>query len=50
VSVIDWTATGAPPPISTLPTLIRRSLATDEQCSGLSGKYGVDSPAKSKHG
>ena len=28
VSVIDCTTTGAPPPISTLPTLIARSLAT----------------------
>jgi hypothetical protein len=28
VSVIDCTTTGAPPPISTLPTQIRRSLAT----------------------
>ena len=27
VSVIDWTTTGAPPPIWTLPTLIERSLA-----------------------
>ena len=28
VSVIDWTTTGAPPPILTLPTVIWRSLAT----------------------
>jgi hypothetical protein len=27
VNVIDWTTTGAPPPISTLPTLIDRVLA-----------------------
>src|SRR5438093_4964455 len=27
VRVIDWTTTGAPPPISTFPTLIDRSLA-----------------------
>jgi hypothetical protein len=27
VSVIDWTTTGAPPPIATLPTRICRSLA-----------------------
>ena len=29
VSVIDWTTTGAPPPIFTPPTLIWRSLAID---------------------
>ena len=28
VSVIDWTTTGAPPPILTPPTLTERSLAT----------------------
>ena len=28
VSVIDWTTTGAPPPIWTPPTLTERSLAT----------------------
>src|SRR3954468_17214954 len=29
VSVIDWTTTGAPPPISTCPTRIERRLATE---------------------
>jgi hypothetical protein len=33
VSVIDWTTTGAPPPIATPPTLIWRSLATESQSS-----------------
>ena len=33
VSVIDWTTTGAPPPIVTPPTWIWRSLATDCQSS-----------------
>ena len=32
VSVIDWTTTGAPPPIATPPTVICRSLATSD-CS-----------------
>jgi hypothetical protein len=30
VSVIDWTTTGAPPPIGTFPTLIWRSLGIAE--------------------
>src|SRR5215207_2477357 len=33
VSVIDWTTTGAPPPICTLPTLTLRSLAISAECS-----------------
>jgi hypothetical protein len=31
VSVIDWTTTGAPPPISTPPTLTERSLPTRDR-------------------
>src|SRR5215210_9251535 len=37
VSVIDWTTTGAPPPIGTFPTLIVRSLATERMLAALHG-------------